>query len=81
MRIPNRYKKIEQAEVALRFTAARNETYLTMQGYKDFEIRPALELQVQPSNTKEKTNLDFTWAIVEFLATEVKIQLLFELPE
>ena len=73
LRVPDKYKKIETEEVALRFASARNETYLTMQGYKDFQIRPALELQIQPSETQEAENLDFTWEIVEFTDTQVVI--------
>ena len=46
LRVPEQYKKIEEAEVALRFMTARNETYVTSEGFRDFEIRPALELQI-----------------------------------
>ena len=42
------YKNISRTEVALRFASAiREETYLTEEGFKNFEIRPALELQIQ----------------------------------
>ena len=51
------------------------------EGYRDFEIRPALELQVQPGDDKETSILEFTWEIIEFTPTTVKIQLYFDMPE
>ena len=59
----------------------RNETYMTKTGYKQFQIRPALELHAQPSQGQDPDKLEFTWEIVEFRETEVKIQLYFDLPE
>ena len=51
LKVPSNYKVIEDSEVALRFMQAdvRNETYMTKTGYKQFQIRPALELHAQPS--------------------------------
>ena len=83
LKIPPNYKVIEDSEVALRFMQAevRNETYMTKSGYKQFQIRPALELHAQASEGQDPDKLDFTWEIVEFRETEVKIQLYFDLPE
>ena len=81
LKVPDEFKSIEDAEVALRFMKARTETYLTMDGYREFEIRPALELQIQPGEGKEVSSLNFTWEIIEFTASEVKIQLYFDIPE
>ena len=48
LKVPDNYKVIEDSEVALRFMQAeiRNETYMTERGYREFQIRPALELHV-----------------------------------
>lgn len=56
MRVPEKYKNIEDSEVALRWLNAqgnvegKNETYLTGTGFSDFEIRPALDLKVIPAD-------------------------------
>jgi len=60
--------RIKDEEVALRKLAARTETYLTESGYRDFDIRPALELEVIPSGASEPHKLDFEWELIEFLA-------------
>ena len=73
LRVPEEYDQIPDTEVALRFMSARKETYLMTEGYREFDIRPALELQIQPGDGKEKSTLDFTWEIIEFTANEVKI--------
>ena len=43
--VPEQYTDIKDSEVAFyRSTQSRTETYLTEDGYVDFEIRPALDL-------------------------------------
>jgi hypothetical protein len=74
--------------VALRWLKAdgniepKNETLLIGDGFKDFEIRPALDLKVFPAEEGGITPQDiaFTWEIVSFKENEVKIQLYFEQP-
>ena len=49
----------------------RNETYLTENGYSDFEIRPALELRVESAN--EGRPLDFTAQLAGFSQNVISI--------
>ena len=45
LEVPSEYSDIKDSEVAfIRNTQSRTETYLTEDGYVDFEIRPALDL-------------------------------------
>ena len=45
IKVPADYKtKVENSEVALRTAESRTETYLTENGYQDFQIRPSLDL-------------------------------------
>lgn len=60
---------------------SRTETYLTEDGYQDFQIRPALDLQIAPAPDSEPEALAFNWEIVEYTEYYVVIQLLFENPE
>jgi len=65
----------------MRWLKARNETYLTEEeGYRDYEIRPALELLVQPSEDSDPMKLNFTWEFVDFTQDELLVQLYFEIP-
>ena len=53
MKIPKDISLLNKQKVALRWMQAGksyyNETYLTPEGYRDFEIRPAIDLQLQMS--------------------------------
>lgn len=52
MKVPKDLSTLNNQKVALRWTQAANsynETYLTPEGYRDFEIRPAIDLQFVPS--------------------------------
>ena len=48
MKIPKSLDALNEQKVALRWmkSNAYNETYLTPEGYRDFEIRPAVDLQL-----------------------------------
>jgi hypothetical protein len=48
MKIPKSLQALNDQKVALRWTQSRyqNETYMTPDGYRDFEIRPAVDLQL-----------------------------------
>ena len=45
---------------------AKNETYLIGEGFRDFDIRPALDLQIVPSQNSDPVNMNFSWEIVSF---------------
>lgn len=80
--VPEEYTEIKDSEVAFfRSTQSRTETYLTEDGYVDFEIRPALDLQIAPAPDSEPEALQFDWDIVEYKESYVVIQLKFENPE
>ena len=46
MKVPKDISALNKQKVALRWTQQNgyNETYLTPEGYRDFEIRPAVDL-------------------------------------
>ena len=49
MKVPKSLDALNESKVALRWTEAKRyhkETYLTPEGYRDFEIRPAVDLQL-----------------------------------
>ena len=57
------------------------ETYLTPDGYRDFEIRPSLDIQVIPSPDSDPIKLGFNFDLVSFDNNELKVKLNFQLPE
>lgn len=56
---------------------AKKETYLTPEGYRDFEIRPSLDIQVIPSPNSDPIKLDFNFDLVSFDNNELKVKLNF----
>jgi hypothetical protein len=48
MKVPKSLDALNEQKVALRWMQNKsyNETYLTPEGYRDFEIRPAVDLQL-----------------------------------
>lgn len=83
MAVPDNIDEINNAEVALRWmqSRVRTETYLTPEGYRDFEIRPAVDVQIQPSLDSDLSNPSFDYKITDFTETEMKIQVNFDQPE
>ena len=80
MQVPERYRDIEESQVALRWLEAegnadgKNETVLIGEGFRSFEIRPALDLKVVPfDESLEPQDIAFTWEITSFKENEVKI--------
>jgi hypothetical protein len=59
----------------------------TSTGYKDFEIKPAIEIKIVDEDGVEKTmgddelDINFSWAITEMTEYSVVIQMDFEVPE
>lgn len=52
MKIPKDLKALNDQKVALRWTQSNDktvETYMTQDGYRDFDIRPAVDLKLSPS--------------------------------
>lgn len=87
MKVPNLNSLLE-SKVALRLTQAvtenevSTETYLTDEGYGEFEIRNAIEVNMSPSDaTEEPVKIDYSWEIVSFTEYEAEIQLYFDFPE
>lgn len=58
----------------------RTETYLTPDGYRDFEIRSAVDVQVLPSPDSDKTP-KYDYKIVSFTENDMTIQMDFEDPD
>jgi len=81
LQVPDDFQQVKEQEVALRSGASRTETYLTDTGYVDFQIRPALDLQIAPADSSEPEKLSFDWEIIEYTEYYVVIQLKFENPE
>ena len=81
MQIPEDFNNLKNEEVAFKKLQSRTETYLTETGYQDFEIRPALDIQIAPAPDSEPEKLSFDWEIVEFTEKYCIIQLKFENPE
>jgi len=50
---------------------------LTPDGYRDFEIRPSLDIQVIPSLDSDPIKLDFNFDLVSFDNNELKVKLNF----
>jgi len=78
IKVPEKYRKIQNSEVALRWLTAqgnvesRKETYLTGEGQVDFEIRPALDLKVVPAEEGVKPEqIDFEWDFKSFTESSV----------
>ena len=51
--------------------------FLTEDGYDEFKIRPAIDLQIVPSVDSQPENLSFGWDIIEFTESYIIIQLIF----
>ena len=81
MNIPEEYANLKEKEVAFKKLQSRTETYLTETGFQDFEIRPALDIQIAPAPDSDPEKLSFDWEIIEFTETYCVFQLKFENPE
>lgn len=59
----------------------------TSTGYKDYEIKPAIEIKIVDEDGVEKTmgddelDINFSWAITEMTSRSISIQMDFEVPE
>jgi len=73
LKLPANITAVRDKEVALRWLASRTETYLLDDGYKDFDIRPALELQVEPGDDSDPYFLEFTWELLDFTEKEITV--------
>jgi hypothetical protein len=69
-------------KVALRWMAtAYNETYLTPDGYRDFEIRPAIELTMAYTPDTNITAARFSYQIKNFTEDGIDFQITFAEPD
>jgi len=69
-------------KVALRWMAASyNETYLTPDGYRDFEIRPAIELTMDLAPDSNATASKFVYNITNFTEDGIDFKITFEQPD
>lgn len=70
MKIPKSLKQLNDQKVALRWLQSSNnyynETYLTPEGFRDFEIRPAVDLSLETSLESDYPDQQFTYEIVDF---------------
>ena len=87
MKIPD-LEALTDSRVALRLTQAiteneiTTESYLTDEGYADFQIRNAIEVNMAPSDaTEDPIEVDFSWEIISFTEYSAEIQLYFDFPE
>jgi hypothetical protein len=59
----------------------------TSAGYKDYEIKPAIEIKIVDEDGNEKTmgdeelDINFSWSITEMTENSVTIKMDFEVPE
>lgn len=81
MKVPQNVIDMLKQQVAIRWLKAYNETYLTPDGYRDFEIRPALDIQIQPSPDSNPIDLGFNYDLVSFENNQLKIKLNFSQPD
>ena len=54
---------------------------MTEDGFRDFEIRPAFEIQIKPSPDSDPIALDFTYDIIGLGTDQMQIQLYFDNPD
>lgn len=84
MKIPKDLKALNDQKVALRWThsdAKTVETYMTQDGYRNFDIRPAVDLKLSPSTDSEAGASGFQYEIVGFTESEMVIQINFDNPD
>jgi hypothetical protein len=66
---------------------ASTQALETSTGYKDYEIKPQIEIKIVDENGVEKTmgddelDINFSWTISEMTTRSVTIQMDFEVPE
>lgn len=80
MKVPKDVSALNDQKVALRWAQAETETYMTSEGYREFDIRPAVDLQLNPS-PDSTGNTDFTYKIVGMTPDDMSIQIDFTNPE
>ena len=68
-------------KVALRWLQAFNETFLTPDGYRDFEIRPAIELTMGFTPDSNVTASKFSYNITNFTEDGIDFKITFEEPD
>lgn len=78
--------QLEGTEVAIRQLQSvdptpRTETYLTQQGYIDYQIRKGLDISIVDDESGETQNVDFKWEIVSIVGEDVEIRLIFDDPD
>ena len=75
---------LNKKEVALRWTQAKdvfNETYLTPDGYRDFEIHRAIELSLELSPDVDETLYEFEYEVISFTENGLTFNITFENPD
>ena len=84
-KMPSR-EQLMGTEVAIRQLQAvdptpRSETYLTAQGYIDYQIRKGLDISIVDDESGEAQNVNFKWEIVSIEGEDVDIRLIFDDPD
>jgi hypothetical protein len=73
---------LNNQKVALRWLKDYpTEAYLTPDGYRDFEIRPAVDLNIVGNPESNPDMLKYKYNITSFTEDEMQLQILFENPE
>ena len=76
MKVPKSLQALNDQKVALRWLSDKqyyNETYLTPDGFFDFEIRPAVDLQLIMSPESKYQEQEFTYKITDFTPNDMTI--------
>ena len=70
-------------KVALRWLQVKNETYLTPDGYSNFEIHPAIELNINlgPDSNFNANATRFDYKITNFTEDGITFNITFEYPD
>ena len=79
MKVPKDLSALNNQKVALRWTQSSKETYMTKDGYRDFDIRPAVDLKLNPS-PDSTGNQDFSYEIISMTPNDMTIQINFANP-
>ena len=85
VKVPEEYENIKNRDVIFRQASvqrgAKEETLRTESGFKDFVVRPAIDVNVQQTVEDPDANLGLDWEILEFTEDYVTIKVDFEDPE
>lgn len=83
MKVVKDLSLLNNKKVALRWNQASsyNETYLTPEGYRDFEVRPAVDVNLALSPDSDQGGQSYTYEIVGMTEDDMTIQIYFSNPE